>query len=349
MSANLGLARHLDNIILSYNKCKSAEKVATQYNTSSSSIRYHLRKQNIACSGGNKRRDNLLPKILTEYKDNKKVSVNDIIKKYGISKKYFLTILKRENIELRDFNRSIFKTPAHYNLYNQIENGLSIYNKRKCIKDVARYYNLPPTGVVSIFKFCGYNLKEKTQLAKTNIKNININLITEEYSAGMHLSELAKKYNTSIYYIKQILSKNIKLRTKIEATKLQNSRFEHQIKAIKNNYKRKKFVLPSGRVAIVQGYEDDFLNYIFKNNLFKEEDICFKPPRIKYAVNRYYYPDFFIPRLNLLIEIKSNYTLKKTNPEKLKAAYNSSYNFLIIIDKDYSEFRKFINEAHKQK
>jgi len=349
MSINLGLRKVVDNIIQDYNTLKSAEKVAIKYNTSATSIRYHLKKHNIICDGGNKKRNYLLPKIISEYKNNKHLFVSDILKKYKITKKYFLSILMRERLEIRNYNKSIFRSLAYYKLYREINTGLAIYNKRKRIKDVAIAYGLPHTGVISIFKHCGINIREKTISAKENFKKIIIEQLKTDYLSGMHLSELAKKYNTTKYYIRQALANHIKLRTKKEAVLLQNSRSEHQIKTIKNNFRKKYYTLPSGKIITVQGYEDDFLNFIFNKNLLLEEEVDFLPPRIPYGENRHYYPDFYIPKFNLIIEIKSSYTLKKTDPEKINAAKNSNYNFLIVVDKKYNEFVKLISHEASDK
>jgi very-short-patch-repair endonuclease len=58
----------------------------------------------------------------------------------------------------------------------------------------------------------------------------------------------------------------------------------------------------------------------------------------------YYIPDFFIPTLNLVIEIKSStnnhYRLRDIEQEKEKdrVLEKSKYNYIKIFDKDYSEF-----------
>lgn len=49
---------------------------------------------------------------------------------------------------------------------------------------------------------------------------------------------------------------------------------------------------------------------------------------------------------NLIIEIKSSYYFKleeSKNIYKKNASINSGYNFLFIIDKDYKELKKIIN------
>ena len=62
-------------------------------------------------------------------------------------------------------------------------------------------------------------------------------------------------------------------------------------------------------------------------------------PSINYE-NKIYHPDFYIPSLNLIIEIKSSWTLDK-NEMKLKsdATINAGYKFIMILDKNYHEFQ----------
>jgi predicted nucleic acid-binding Zn ribbon protein len=80
-------------------------------------------------------------------------------------------------------------------------------------------------------------------------------------------------------------------------------------------------------------YELDFLEKYY----LKYPDIV-RGPSIKYG-NKIYHPDFYIPSLNLIIEIKSTWTLDK-NEEKLKkkATITNGFNYIMILDKDYNDF-----------
>jgi hypothetical protein len=68
-------------------------------------------------------------------------------------------------------------------------------------------------------------------------------------------------------------------------------------------------------------------------------------PTIKYKFNnkeKIYFPDFYLPELNLIIEIKNSYLFKK-NYEiiNIKELYvkNKGYNYILILDKNYNEFK----------
>ena len=89
-------------------------------------------------------------------------------------------------------------------------------------------------------------------------------------------------------------------------------------------------------------YELDFLIIFY--NLFKIE----RGPTISYIFNnkdKKYYSDFYLPEYNLIVEIKSSYTYeieKDKNECKKLSALENGYNFIFIIDKDYTNFSSVI-------
>jgi hypothetical protein len=96
-------------------------------------------------------------------------------------------------------------------------------------------------------------------------------------------------------------------------------------------------------------YELDFLNYCENNSII---DLISNGPSIEYILesnntNHTYHSDFFIENLNLIIEIKSTYTYNihlDKNLMKRKYSKLNGYNFIFIIDKDYTEFGNIINQ-----
>jgi len=74
-------------------------------------------------------------------------------------------------------------------------------------------------------------------------------------------------------------------------------------------------------------------------------------PTFKYIMNNIsysYFPDFYIESLNLIIEIKSSWIIKKQNSEKIKmkekTVIEAGYNYILILDKNYASFEKLINK-----
>lgn len=110
---------------------------------------------------------------------------------------------------------------------------------------------------------------------------------------------------------------------------------------ITNGYKWYEYILPSGNIAKYQGYEGRYIPVLLR--AFGEENICFNKsdiPSIKYIgldnKDHYYFPDFYIPSKNLIIEIKSEYTLNcsyEINMLKFQAVKDAGYNFKLKIYK----------------
>lgn len=84
-------------------------------------------------------------------------------------------------------------------------------------------------------------------------------------------------------------------------------------------------------------YELDFLEKYYNKFVIK------RGPTIKYTynnVNKVYHSDFYIQNLNLVIEIKSSWTVivDIEIEEKKKATIASGYNYIMILDKNYNDF-----------
>jgi len=108
----------------------------------------------------------------------------------------------------------------------------------------------------------------------------------------------------------------------------------------KNNqsYKFHEITTPSGNIIRLQGYEPIKYQQLLDDG-YKEEDILHKKsdvPEIWYEYDgrRRYYPDFYIPKDNLIIEVKSKYTYlieEDKNKEKFKAVKKLGYKFQLEI------------------
>ena len=110
-------------------------------------------------------------------------------------------------------------------------------------------------------------------------------------------------------------------------------------KFLKHRYKRKTFTLPSGKMVSVQGYEPYALLSILSSGI-SEKDIVIennKKPKIKYIFQgkeKTYYPDFYIPAKNEIVEVKSTYTIQadvERNKAKVDAVLKSGYNIRIMV------------------
>jgi hypothetical protein len=86
-------------------------------------------------------------------------------------------------------------------------------------------------------------------------------------------------------------------------------------KVINNSYKRKDYILPSGKKIMYQGYENvafnELLQTMNENDFINDVKLM---PTIMYEYNgkmKRYYPDIYLPSQNRFIEVKSDYTFKR--------------------------------------
>jgi hypothetical protein len=106
-------------------------------------------------------------------------------------------------------------------------------------------------------------------------------------------------------------------------------------KAFTNSKKFKDYILPSGKVIKIQGYENIALDELLQKYLESDIHTGKYTPRIKYykqetQSEHMYFPDIFIKSINKIIEVKSTWTYKKeldVNTLKGNACKNNGYNF----------------------
>jgi len=139
-------------------------------------------------------------------------------------------------------------------------------------------------------------------------------------------------------------SQSIKIKEKKEQTCLKHYGVKHQMqnkeifeKSQKHSYYTKEY--KNTNVYYRGSYELDFLEKYFAEYL----DIQ-NAKAIKYIINnelKIYHPDFYIPSLNLIIECKNSYLLKKDKniiKAKEKATIANGFKYCLIVDKKYDNF-----------
>jgi len=190
------------------------------------------------------------------------------------------------------------------------------------------------------------------------------------YAYGKPMHENAKKAqakwrseNDSIFR-NPIVREKIKLKNpwekihkKTRGLKRSNITREKIRIGVINSYKTGKRTPNSGwskiKTKIYNGieyqssYELDFIKYFESIGLF---NILERGPVILYVDSvgkeHTYYPDFRINNTDIVFEIKSSYLWKKNLEvnELKKEAANKIYNYILIIDKDYSKIVSILNE-----
>jgi hypothetical protein len=155
-----------------------------------------------------------------------------------------------------------------------------------------------------------------------------------------------ERYGVDVY------SKTSEFREKFSATMLDKYGVKHALQHqpfLKNQKaslsSTKSYTLPSGKIILIQGYEPQFLDFVFKENLLEENEILHEPFAIDYkdesGSNRKYYPDFYVPKLNLIVEIKSGYTEQqdKQTENKKQACLQHGYQYIRVVDNNFLEFK----------
>lgn len=152
---------------------------------------------------------------------------------------------------------------------------------------------------------------------------------------------------------REIFKKNMK---KVYGTDNLLTDPEHQAKMMANRNISGKFKFSDGvEITYVGKYELDFLRYITERYKFDSTDIieCPRELYIEYydiytEKKRWYIPDFFMPKFNLVIEIKDGSKYPKDSKQKSllkdKAVIKEDrFNYIKIVDKNYDDFDNFIN------
>jgi hypothetical protein len=149
-----------------------------------------------------------------------------------------------------------------------------------------------------------------------------------------------EKYNSE-YYLQTKDSKN---KSKITCLKKYGVEYSSQNgkilqKILKSGYKITKY--KDTNLYYQGSFEKDFLDLCDKINILDKITRGFS---IKYELNNkklIYFPDFYFKEMNMIIEIKSTYWYNahmNKNLAKEKACLDKKYNYVLVLDKDYTNF-----------
>lgn len=241
-----------------------------------------------------------------------------------------------------DICNKIKDTP--YQFYNNsIKNGGYFCCSRKCSQN---------KRTSTLYKNYGVNYPSQSKEIKEKIKKVNIkNYGVEHNSQRLDIKEKKIKTTLKNYGVQNPSQSNI-IKLKKESTTLLNYGVKYHTQNTKKFNNVFKIYLKKYKnydLHYQSSYELDFLNYCNDNNFINH--ISDYKKSIKYYFKndkKVYYPDFFIKKFNLIIEIKSTYWYNKffeKNQAKINHCKMLGYNYILIIDKNYLEF--FINYASK--
>jgi hypothetical protein len=221
---------------------------------------------------------------------------------------------------------------------NFIKNyGVDNPSKLEYIKNKQKNTNLKKYGV----EYIVHNKESKEKMIKTNLEKYGVEnpLMNKEIREKLKQPCLDKygvdNVGKSEYFIQKMMNtNNLKYNVKLP---LQNAEIAE--KGLKNCFKSKTFIFPSGKDIKCQGYEPFALEELVQK--YDESDILTKKtdvPVIWYDDNlgkkHRHYVDIFIPSQNLCIEIKSLWTINiiKNNVFlKQDSAKKLGYNYEIWV------------------
>lgn len=158
----------------------------------------------------------------------------------------------------------------------------------------------------------------KSKIRKTNLEKYGFEygLQNKEVKEKRRLSNLEKYGFENPLQREEIKEKSRKTCLKKYGVEYPSQNNEVYEKINKSSYYIKEYILPSGNIINIQGYEHFALNELLKN--INENDIitgCKNVPTIWYndesGKKHRHFVDIFIPSQNKCIEVKSTWTLKK--------------------------------------
>lgn len=237
--------------------------------------------------------------------------------------------------------RQLVKSGAYCNICSKIKHqnniktavlnkyGVENVFQMKEIKDKIQDTNLAKYGVLHP----NQNKEIRNKTKQTCLEKYGV----ENASQSNDVKFKIEKTCIEKYGVKYILQSNF-VRDKAKQYYLTNYgvEFNSQVpeiaeKAHKNSYRKKTYILPSGKELICQGYEPFALDKLIKEENISEEDIvtgCKNVPLIWYNDEQNkkhrHYVDIYIPSQNRCIEVKSTWTARKDKKDNIYLKQNAA-------------------------
>jgi hypothetical protein len=219
---------------------------------------------------------------------------------------------------------------------------ISLYGYKKCcskecIKKLREKTNMQLYGVINTYQ----SPEKKEKIKQTTLKNLGVD---HNFKSQKIINKRRKTWLKN-YGVDNPLKSKI-IRAKMVNTYLEKDGVEHNMQNLTTFNKGLKTRLllhnyKNTKITYQGSYELDFL----ENFYTKYPDIQ-NGPSIKYKFNnrnKVYHSDFYIPSLNLVVEIKSSWTLASDLEinEKKKATIAAGFNYIMILNKDYKDMSEF--------
>lgn len=299
-----------------------------------------------------------------EYK-----TVNFINQLTNVASPKIKKILKENNITLRSQEDQFFCDCSMLGL--SVDCIVTKYKGDSNIKQLADMYGTTQARIKRILKLKDIPLKTRKQVrnsksynnkfskSRTKIQDKQeIKDLIKDYNDNIPIEEIGKKYSISVGCVKLVLKRaGISNRSRAEVDKAAVEKREKtnmERYGVKHVMQDKATFIKSFRYynAIIQGrtfeclqgWEDIGIEFIINKYQLSTDQIftnvCDECPSISYKdkeKNHIYYPDIYVPAINTLFEIKSEYTYKankRINDIKQKYSKIAGYNHKLLIFKE---------------
>ena len=213
--------------------------------------------------------------------------------------------------------------------------GTEVPSKTNIVKQHAKENNIKKYGVENVYQV----EKIKNKCKKTKLERYgNEKFRNPDKTKITNL----KRYGS----ISPLQNKRIQEKTKITMNLKYGVDHQSQNASIHHRQMKsgKRIKIYENTNLWYQGsYELDFIK-----NFYNKIEIK-RATSIKYSYQnkeKIYHPDFYIPVLNLIVEIKNSYYANRDKLQieaKKQGTVNNGYNYILIINKEYSEFLKILN------
>jgi hypothetical protein len=224
--------------------------------------------------------------------------------------------------------------------------GTESYSKTNEYLEKVKKTNLERYGVDNYSKTNEYIEKvKKTNLERYGVESSN----SVDFIKKKKVLSMLEKYG----FISNSMTEESKKR--LRETNLERYGVEYPMQLFEFSEKQqissKKIIYYNDYIYYQGSYEKDFLDHLKEIDLIK---CVTRGPSIKYLYEDKYkvhFPDFYIDELNLIVEIKSDYyyyKFEEKNKKKKEKAIELGYNYLFIINKNYSLFDDFIKQKENQ-
>ncbi len=209
---------------------------------------------------------------------------------------------------------------------------------KKCANEKRKLTTLKKYGVENI---------SQTDHNKEKVKDAFLKKYGFEHAFhSPEVKEKIKKTNIDRYGFENAAQSPL-IQSKMRETSLKKFGVEHNMQNEelfnKNQISGKRLKIHEKSGLTYRGtYEKDFLDLYHTKLSIKNIG------GITYFFNsktKKYFPDFYIPELNLIVEIKNSYLYNKNlaqNLAKQRACLELGFNYVFIIDKNYEEFEGLV-------